>query len=407
MKGLNAFLCIGGCLVAWSATASGEQSARSETRQPVEGVVSLDVYTSGTTVDVLTVVASGDEKRLEHQRSTDGGSSWGPLHVIDVGDSPISIASRGNGPQVVAHDEHVAVHWSTTGDDRFGAGPMATAVSHDGGATWAPGPNPAADGTRGGQNFADMAADPAGTYYVAWIGSHDGPARRALGIARSTDFGETWGFRQLVDESSCACCWNRISAPSPGVARVLYRDHGIRDMALATTTDSGEHWSLDGPVGDFGWAFDGCPHLGGGIAATHAGDAERVHAVVWTGHAEKHGLYLVRSDDQGATWSPPDPLGGELARHSDIAGAGRTVVVAWDESRAIWRSVSRDQGQTWGAPLRLSAEGQIASHPIVAQVGVQFAVFWTERGADNRLTWRSRRVGASWTGTSTGGDAAP
>ena len=32
-----------------------------------------------------------------------------------------------------------------------------------------------------------------GTFYVAWIGSHDGPAGRGLGVARSTDFARDLG----------------------------------------------------------------------------------------------------------------------------------------------------------------------------------------------------------------------
>ena len=70
----------------------------------------------------------------------------------------------------------------------------------------------------------------------------------------------------MVDPSSCACCWNKMIAPQPGQVHVLYRDHGVRDMALASTRDTGEHWELKSPVGEFNWEFQGCPHVGGGIA---------------------------------------------------------------------------------------------------------------------------------------------
>ena len=258
---------------------------------------------------------------------------------------------------------------------------------------WSAGANPAEDGTNHAQNFSDMVSDPAGTFYVSWIGSRDGLARRGLGMARSRDFGVTWEFSGLVDDSSCACCWNRMIAPRAGEARVLYRDHGIRDMALATTRDHGATWSLGGTVGEFGWAFDGCPHVGGGIGVATVDDGATLHALVWTGHEERHGLYRVRSDDDGATWTDPLPVGGEAARHADLGASGSTVVAAWDEAQGIWTSTSYDNGATWSPALRVSPTGATASHPIVVDTGGRFLVFWTARGEDAVLRWESKTLG--------------
>jgi hypothetical protein len=373
---------------------AGQQPGRSQVLEIGSGVVSLDVYAQDTTLDLLITTREGGALELSHQRSTDGGETWGTAHVITV-DQPISIARRGNEPQVVAHREHIAVHWSTHGESRHGAGPMATAVSHDAGGTWTAGPNPTGDAANVAQNFADMAADPDGTFYVAWIGSHDGPAGRGLGVARSTDFGESREYSQLVDPTSCACCWNRMMASKPGEVRVLYREYGIRDMALASTTDGGENWDLSGPVGGFNWEFPGCPHVGGGLATTHERGREQLHALVWTGHEERHGLYWVRSTDDGVTWSEPVRMGGEMARHADLGGSGRTLVAAWDEDRGILVTVSTDQGNTWHEPRRVSSTGFVASHPIVVHTGDGFRVFWTERGAQERLDWKSHRLGAT------------
>ena len=141
----------------------------------------------GGVLDLLTTAHERTSLELRHQRSTDAGETLGAVHVIDTSDQPISIAIRGNEPQVVAHGDHVTVHWSTTGTSRFGAGPMVTAGSHDAGRTWAPGPNPTSDPAEVAQNFADMTADPDGVFYVAWIGSHDGSA--GLAGARSGALG--------------------------------------------------------------------------------------------------------------------------------------------------------------------------------------------------------------------------
>ena len=258
------------------------------TGQPVRQVVgngtaSIDVFSQDAMVDLLTTQRDGGGLQLHHQRSVDGGATWGAVRVIDTTTKPISIANRGNEPQIVAHGDHIAVHWSTKGTARFGAGPMVTAVSDDAGRTWRLGPTLADDDSGGAQNFADMTADADGTFYVAWIGSYDGPAGRGLGVARSTDFGETWEQSQLVDTSSCACCWNRMVTPRAGAVRVLYRDYGIRDMALASTNDAGTNWTLNGPVGAFNWEFPGCPHVGGGLAVAWDNEgAEQLHGLVWT-----------------------------------------------------------------------------------------------------------------------------
>ena len=380
-------------VVATSISLAGQQAGRPQLPERGSGVVSLDVYAQGATLDLLITTRESDTLELSHQRSTNGGKSWGTSHVINV-DKPISIAMRGNEPQVAAHGEQIAVHWSTKGESRFGAGPMATAVSHDAGRTWAPGPNPTGDDANVAQNFADMTADSEGNFYVAWIGSHDDdPAGRGLGVARSTDFGETWEFSQLVDPSSCACCWNKMIAPHPGQVQVLYREHGIRDMALATTTDAGVHWNLKSPVGEFNWEFPGCPHVGGGIAVTQQGRVEQLHALVWTGHEERHGLYWVRSSDGGDSWTEPQRMGGELARHADLGASGSTLVAAWDESRGIWMSASHTQGTAWSEPRLLSTQGAVASHPIVVHADQDFLVFWTERGDTGRLQWKSHRLG--------------
>ena len=181
--------------------------------------------------------------------------------------------------------------------------------------------------------------------------------------------------------------------PRAGAIRVLYRDHGIRDMALASTSDAGTNWTLNGTVGAFNWEFSGCPHVGGGLAvARDNAGVEQLHALVWTGHDKRHGLYWVRSGDAGITWTAPQRMGGQLARHADLGAAGRTVLAAWDEARGIWVSVSRNLGDQWSGPRPISSEDMVASHPIVIHTGEAFRVFWTERDQAGLLFWRSQRL---------------
>ena len=176
-----------------------EQGPHRGARPLPSGVVALDVYARGPTVELLQVVRADGAQLLQHQRSRDAGASWSPAVTIDVADNPIGVATRGSGPQVVSHGDHVVVHWSTAGVHRHG-GPMASAVSHDGGRTWTTGPNPAEDGTDHAQNFSDMVADPAGTFYVSWIARAVSCERRNISaIIRATGSGEA---RCSVDEQT-------------------------------------------------------------------------------------------------------------------------------------------------------------------------------------------------------------
>ena len=182
--------------------------------------------------------------------------------------------------------------------------------------------------------------------------------------------------------------------PRTGTVRVLYRDYGIRDMALASTDDAGVTWSLDGTVGRFNWEFSGCPHVGGGIAVGMDNKGtEQLHALVWTGHNERHGLYWVKSTNDGTTWTTPQRIGDYRARHADLGAIGRTVVAAWDEAGDIWVSISHDFGVQWNEARRVSDESRAASHPIVLQTGETFRIFWTERDQAGVQIWRSQRLG--------------
>ena len=384
-------------LAAIVSTAShvikGQEHGRPNRQTVGNGTASIDVFAQGLVLDMLTTERDEGDLSLHHRRSLDGGETWSAPRLIDTSIKPISLASRGNEPQIVAHEEHVVVHWSTKGTARFGAGPMVTAISNDAGNSWRLGSNPVSDDFSGPQNFADMTADEKGIFYVAWIGSHDGPAGRALEVARSRDFGASWEQHEIVDASSCACCWNKMIASREGDVRVLYRDYGIRDMALASTKNAGESWSLDGTVGKFDWDFQGCPDVGGGIAtATDTEGTEELHALVWTGHSERHGLYWVKSTNDGSTWTAPLPIGGERARHADLGISGQTVVAAWDEARGIWVSVGHGLGTRWSEPRRISREGFVASHPIVIQTKDIFRIFWTERDEAGVKAWRSEAL---------------
>jgi hypothetical protein len=212
------------------------------------------------------------------------------------------------------------------------------------------------------------------------------------------DAGKSWTAPKTVDPTTCACCWNTL-ASSGDKLYALYRDGKPRDMYLAVSENSGATWALRSPVGEFGWVFDGCPHVGGGLAVAESKNGPVLHSVVWTGREEKAGVYYLSSANEGKSWSKPRRLGDDGAKHADIAVAKNgTLVAAWDDyidkKYVIFEASSKDGGRTWSEARRLSRGGE-NTHPKVIVSAGGFRVFWTETDEDNYITWKSAKLGGS------------
>lgn len=383
-------------LVGAASLGVGGAAQAQHPHADVSGVVGLDVFAQERTVDALLAVRNEAGVEISHRRSSDGGASWGAAASLGVPAAQVFRPQRGNEPQLAAfHDQLVAV-WTEPGKSRFGSGPLATALSSDAGKTWRRGPSPADDAPGGGHGYVDVLADETGTFYVVWLDSRDGG--QGLRASVSRDAGASWAANQSVDKRTCECCWNRLASLKPGLAAVLYRDKDPRDMAVATTRDAGRGWDPGSVAGAFAWQFAGCPHVGGGLAASRGRSGLALHALVWTGREGREGLYLLTSPDSGRTWGSPKALGDAGARHGDLAASADRLAAVWDlragPSSAVLASLSKDGGASWSTPERLSEPGLGASHPLVVGTGDGgFLVAWTESPQDGSARWRSRRLG--------------
>jgi hypothetical protein len=372
--------------------ARGGAPAAASTEWP--SIVALDVFARATTIDLLMVEERGKTSDLYHQRSVDGGSSWSARHKIERGGNSLAGPHRGMDPQIAALGDTLIALWTTPGPDPWGDGPLATAISNDGGRSWNPGPNPADDGSSHGHSFLELGADDLGRFHAFWLDARDGG--QGLRTSVSADQGRSWSKNIDIDSRTCECCWNKTLTAGTDSVFTLYRDKDPRDMALAVTDDGGKTWSRRSTVGAFNWGFNGCPHVGGGLAETGTGAQRSLHAVVWTGAEGREGVYVLRSQDDGWHWSEPHRLGNQHARHSDLAGHGSDLAAVWDETggghAAIMAATSRDEGATWGQPRSLSV-AERASHPLIVATGEGFVAFWTEQGAHGELTWKSMTAG--------------
>jgi hypothetical protein len=381
--------------LAASPASRAENKGKDGTWEKPAGVIGLDVYAQGRTVDVLTAVATEAGVDLRHQRSVDGGRTWGKTASVGRGTQGVTSIHRGMDAQIAAHKDRIVVVWTVPGTDPWGGGPLGTSVSNDAGRTWWPAGNPADDGKMDGHGFIDAIADGAGAFHVVWLDEREG--QRGLRGATSTD-GRTWTANRTIDGRTCECCWNKLATVAADTVQVLYRDKAPVDMAIAATQDSGRTWKRLATVGDFKWAFDGCPHVGGGLGATvDARGQRRLHATAWTAEEKTEGLYYLQSADMGKTWSTPRRVASAAAKHSDLATDGRRLLITWEmvegSQDQILTALSEDAGSSWAAPQGL-ATGVSPSHPLAVASDGRFLVFWTERPAQGAPSeWRMAEVG--------------
>ena len=366
-------------------------------------VTCVDVTESNGTVHLLLGKPTGsDEKQLTfvHVRSDDGGATWSQPVAIPTSHAPPTKLHRGDDPQVAAEGNRLVALWTARGDGPYGSGPIATALSDDGGRTWRPGPSPTAQPLPGGATPARLRPAKTESSHKHSAGGGTGPGYRfpAAGAARdgfhvvwihaigderslrhaTLPFGATaWSDATIIDQHICACCWNELKVNADGHLMALYRDQQPSDMALSISRDAGRTWHPAGRAGEFDWAFDGCPHIGGGLALLAR---DRLIATAWTGNGTATGAYVLRRDERGA-WSAPVPLLAESpGRNTDAAACDSGAAIVWDGladgGQVVYAAFSSD-GAHWPPPRRLSPPGRNAAYPRVVGAGDHFVALWT------------------------------
>ncbi len=394
-----ALIFLGACGADGAVTGSSTVGLALEAAAP-EGIECIDTWVNGETVGLLyasSIPSDGDKVReVHHIRSTDGGQTWSSPVRVDADVDAVLGSRPWAGPQVAAHGDQIVALWTTTGSGFMGRGPLVTAVSSDGGATWSAGGAPAMPAERSEQAFPDLAVDSKGVFHAIWLERIGGSEKKSLLHGSSADGGMTWTAPIVVDDKACECCWNRLVVGPGDDLFAIYRDLEPRDMSVAKLPAGAPEWESLGNAGAFDWQFDGCPHVGGGLQpiASDAGGA--LHAVVWTGKESDSGAHYVRSVDGGRSWEEPSPLASSMAVHSDIAGTADGLLLAvWDSREdglgVVVRSASFDGGETWNDPIRLSRSDESADYPSVMVLPDGFLFFWFVLEGDNRVL-RSLRL---------------
>lgn len=344
-----------------------------------------------------------------------------------------------------------------------GANGTLTSVSHDGGATWKQLPladQPTFSRCAGGNadNGGDFerAADPwvsfgpDGTAYQAAIGFNRSDSNRGTMVATSTDGGRTWAKPSMLKRENSPDVSNERAAvtadpTTAGTAYVVW-DRIVRSpreeyggpTVFTRTTDGGRTWE---PVREIYPSRPGYQTSGNQVVVMPDGDLVNVFnefEVDTQNEAPRRDrIMVIRSEDQGNTWSEPmpiarsltvgvqDPRDGARVRtgdiFTDIAADERPgtdhMYAVWEDARftsgtgqrnQIAFARSTDGGRTWSDPMRVSSN--IDTQAFVPAVDVasdgSLAVTYYDLSADRADTerldtqmWvtRSKDGGRTWT----------
>jgi BNR repeat-like domain len=302
------------------------------------------------------------------------------------------------------------VAWQQDRNFRGGALGILTATSTNGGSAWLTA-TPALTVCSGGRY--DLASDPVVSIgsdraYLAAIGieatgsGNETSFDDEVVVSTSADGGRTWAKPVVVATSADPLISfdkeTLVADPrAPGAAYaswVRYRQPSANkppqanETFFARTTDGGVTWSAPTRVyaGGSETQFHQLVSLKDGVLLDAFIEAPTLSARPPLAAR----LAVVRSTDQGATWSPP-VLAEEVsftavadpARKAQVRGTGQgvlaaaapdgSVYLAWAEQHpgegsflAVARS--QDEGRTWGRPVRVASG--TSAQPFVPQVAV-------------------------------------
>jgi hypothetical protein len=330
-----------------------------------------------------------------------------------------------------------------------------TGVSFDGGLTWAmrtPPLSRCAGGNAANGGDYERATDPWVTFSPNGIayqmslsfsgGTFQPGSDNAMLVSRSADGGRTWANAATLIRDGGGFFNDKDSITAdPNDARFVYAvwdrlaAGGGGPAYLARSVDGGSTWEAARPIYDPGVRSQ---TIGNQIVVLPNGTLVDLFTQIDEGANSTTSAFLsvMRSADNGATWSPPsriagltalgarDPETGTEIRDGSIIGqiaADRdgNLYVVWQDARfsggqrdGIALSRSTDGGVTWSAPLRINGDpGVQAFTPAVTvrsdgMIGVSYydlrsntadpvtlpADYWLARSRD-AITWSESRAG--------------
>ena len=327
-----------------------------------------------------------DRQHVYVQVSVDKGRHFSaPVQVNNVAEN---IAEHGEyRPKIQADGQgNVYLTWTQNLEKRY-AGYIRFSRSNDGGTSFSSPVTVNDDLAQIGHRFDGLALGEHGEIFIAWLDARDKELAKAehrefdgasLYYTWSDNKGQSFYPNKLAAPHSCECCRLAIAMDGGNLPVILWRQvfaGSIRDHALLKFPD----WNTPGAVqraSNENWKIDACPHHGPALSI-----ADGVYHAAWFSAAPQNsGLFYGYSTDGGQTFSLPLAFGGQGAGHASVLALGQQVALVWSEYDGVHNKLqlmrSGDQGRSWSAPQTLGSTASSADYGFLLSDGERVYVSW-------------------------------
>ena len=239
-----------------------------------------------------------------------------------------------------------------------------------------------------GHRYDALAVGKNGEIIIAWLDARDKEQAKnsqqafngsSLYYTWSDNGGKSFYPNQLAAAHSCECCRLGLEITQDNQPVILWRevfDDNIRDHALLKFTD----WQHPGQihrVSHENWKIDACPHHGPALSIANNGV---FHAVWFSGASDKQGLYYGRSENAGNTFSQPYAFGAQGDGHPNVFALGQQVAIVWShfdgKNNVVQLIRSNDQGLTWSPPQEIASSQASVDDAFLLSDGQKLYVSW-------------------------------
>lgn len=384
--------------------ASGVAHAQWSAEMPLTSTGG-DVYGEGIAVSGSSVHVIYGNTDVRYRSSSDNGATWSGERTLDSGVIHLTDPLVADGNDIWAiylKNIRTFTDWCCARD----SGDIYLLHSGNGGATW----DPPKQLTTSASAFRVSIAYAANRLHIVWMDYRDG--KWDTYYLRSRDRGATWDPEKLIAASAGTFGAERpqVAARGDGVHVTIWDDRGSNPPCMAGPTfsfsvcpdtfyigslDGGTTWGAEVPVSYSGAAIAGRNDVAVAGATSVVINFNR--SAENTADANPH-MFVVRSNDNGATWDAPVQLTNTpgSSDHGSIIGAGASVFLAWHDSRSgvleIRYAHSTDEGVTWSADEKVSTPTTTeASTPLLAVTAEYVHALWIDRRSGSyQVTYRRR-----------------